>query len=112
MKVQFLEKSSRVKLLEDECVPCGDVIYVIPQGFTFDGASIPSFLSSVLFLHPLHYKVRRAGMLHDYLYKRGDRAVADAIFRKILKDDGANFIQRNLMFWGVRVFGWISYKKK
>ena len=71
-----------------------DVKYVIPKGFTFDGASVPKFLAT--FLSPVGVLLL-GGLVHDYAYKYAalkpalkkddllilDQKKADKIFRDI-----------------------------
>ena len=68
--------------------------YVMPKGFTFDGASIPKFLRS--FFSPVGVLLM-GGLVHDYMYKYAackpadkkgqlllvDQKRADEIFRDI-----------------------------
>ena len=112
MNIRFIRKRNIAQLEEPYNVRLCGVMYSIPQGFTFDGASIPAFLWGILFLHPFHHKVRRAGLLHDYLYKSGDRGVADAILRGVLKEDRLDIIRRNILYYGVRLFDWMFHGGK
>ena len=79
---------------------------VIPRGFPCDGASIPMLVVGHLFIHAFHHTVRRAGLVHDYLYATNyNRRKADEVFRNICAEDGANIAQRWIMWAAVRLFG-------
>lgn len=87
----------------------------IPKDFKTDGASIPRFLWRVLG-HPFEPKVARAAVVHDFLYSKEctlniDRKKADRVFKAILKQDGVNTIKRTLLYFGVRVGGWVTFCK-
>jgi len=109
----MLDGKDECTLLEDCSIVVNDLSFTVPAGFTWDGASIPNVFWSVLFVSPFHHTVRRAGLLHDYLYRRrAHRALADAMFLATMKMDGANWAQRTAMYLAVRMFGWIFYKGK
>ena len=83
----------------------------IPQGFTFDFASIPR-LFRFLF-SPATGKYRYAAFIHDYLYKNGmlTRLECDQLFRFYMKLDGVGFWTRNTLYTAVRLGGSSSYKE-
>lgn len=84
----------------------------IPCGFIWDGASIPSQAWSILNLHPFSSEVVRAGLVHDWLYRRHivNREDADLMFRRIMKYEGElGSIKIQVMFWAVRMFGETAY---
>lgn len=87
----------------------------IHEGFKTDGASIPRFLWRILG-HPFEPRVARAAVVHDFLYSKYcqlnmDRKKVDREFNKILKQDGVNSIKRTLLYFGVRVGGWVTFCK-
>jgi hypothetical protein len=92
------------------------VEYVIPKGFTFDGASVPKFLAS--FLSPVGVLLI-GGLIHDYAYKyaalkpKNDKDAllivnqkeADIIFRDInIEVNGFHFLNY-LAYWALRIGG-------
>lgn len=84
-------------------------IITVPAGFPTDMASTPRI--------PIIYEVcgniaRRAAVVHDYLYTSGreSRAVADAVLREAAEATGVSWLQRWLMWAGVRVGGASHYK--
>ncbi len=87
---------------------------VIPKGFKFDGASIPRFAWSVVG-HPFSGKLVRGAMVHDWLYRTGSsghRAIADAVFLHLLKEDKVAVWRRWVIYLSVRFFGRYSYREK
>jgi len=94
--------------------------YVIPKGFTFDGASVPKFLAS--FLSPTGVLLI-GGLIHDYAYKyaalkpKNDKDAllivnqheADKIFRDInIEVNGFHFLNY-LAYWALRIGGFIAW---
>lgn len=89
----------------------GDV--TIPQGFVYNGASIPSYLEW-LFGSPYKTSYLRASCVHDFLYTKNKykktRMEADLIFYNILLEDDNGVFISTLMFFGVILFGIMYYK--
>jgi len=113
MKAQFINGCDRCRLTENCNIIVDGLRFTVPKGFQWDGASIPSVFWSFLFVTPFHHTVRRAGLLHDFMYSRHrDRALADALFLALMRDDGANWAQRTIMYLAVRCFGWIFHKEE
>jgi len=96
------------------------VEYVIPKGFTFDGASVPKFLAS--FLSPVGVLLI-GGLIHDYAYKyaalkpKNDKDAllivnqheADKIFRDInIEVNGFHFLNY-LAYWALRLGGFVAW---
>lgn len=94
--------------------------YVIPAGFTFDGASIPKFLAS--FLSPVGVLLI-GGLIHDYGYKYKtllkadkkstcgdkDQKWMDETFRDInIKVNGFGFLNY-LAYWALRIGGFVAW---
>lgn len=89
----------------------GDGLQVrVPAGFVSDYATIPRFLWSVL---PPHGYVKKAAVIHDYLYTRSDipRVISDSVFLAAMRDCKVAPISRWLMFRAVRWFGWAFWCK-
>jgi hypothetical protein len=107
MKVEFIGERS-IKLLED--VTYKEI--VTPEGFEFDGASIPRYLwTFVGSPYVGHY--RRASCLHDWMYmtRLYDRKKCDRLFNDIMKEDGVSDLKRYIMYYSVRLFGDSHYCK-
>jgi len=90
--------------------------YTIPQGFFFDGGSIPRIFWAIS--HPFFYKYLEAFLIHDFfysnyflervkdgVYKYVSRDEADQDFKKRLKDP----IIARYFYLAVKYFGWITY---
>jgi len=84
----------------------------VPKGFETDGASIPRF-AWVTTGTPFDPKHIRAAVLHDFNYQCGDnyRKTADELFRTMLLQDGVSGYQTFKMFWALRLFGWIAWRR-
>lgn len=84
-----------------------DVIRV-PVGFTTDFASTPPCIWP---LFPPWGKYGKAAVVHDYLYwvKLKTRKEADDIFREAMVILGVSRMKVFLMYWAVRLFGWIAW---
>lgn len=86
---------------------------VVPAGFKTDGASVPRVLW--IFLPPFGGDYDEAAVLHDYLYRTHflelARVVADAILIEAMTVLQTGAVARWLMFIGVRVGGWVTYRK-
>jgi hypothetical protein len=97
------------EIAEDWHFKLGPQQYVIPKGFTFDGASVPKFLAS--WLSPTGILLL-GGLVHDFIYKyetlvyKGEKScepmftqkAADRLFRDIN-------IEQN----GIHVLNWAAY---
>jgi hypothetical protein len=83
---------------------------IVPAEFPTDFHSIPRILWVIF--HPNEFG--QAAVIHDYLYRtKGlgvSRAFADEIYLAALTKCGASEAKRKLMYHGVRVFGWFSFK--
>ena len=97
------------------------IVFVIPKGFQFDGASIPKFLHT--WLSPTGVLLM-GGLIHDYAYKyatlkKKDNEVweqgtltqkqADVIFRDInIEINGFKFLNY-LAYWALRIGGFMAW---
>lgn len=108
MKVMFIDGKNACVLSE----PIRILDQEIPKYFIWNGASVPMFLRSVLFVSPFHRTVRRASLYHDHAYTyQHNRKAADRAYYKLCRRDGANLLQSALMYAGLRMFGWVAYNK-
>ena len=93
--------------------------YVIPEGFQFDGASVPKFLA--MRLSPTGVLLM-GGLVHDYGYKYGtllkeDRTVIgpkdqkwmDQLFRDICIEQNGFKLLNYLAYWALRVAGFVAW---
>lgn len=83
----------------------------IGAGFITDFASVPFF---AWWLIPKWGKYGKAAVVHDYLYQYGalGRKRADDVFREAMGILGVVPWRRFLMYWAVRLFGWMAWKKE
>ena len=94
--------------------------YVIPKGFSFDGASIPKFLRT--FFSPVGVLLI-GGLVHDYMYKYSackpadkkgqlllvDQKKADQIFRDINIEVNGFYFINYLAYWSLRLGGFVAW---
>lgn len=86
---------------------------VIPEGFPFDGASVPRLFWTVL-ASPAELGVV-APAVHDWLYRTGGqrglftRGEADRIFLRHMKAEGVPWLRRHAAYVAVRVAGGESW---
>ena len=93
--------------------------YVIPQGFEFDGASVPKFLA--MWLSPTGVLLM-GGLIHDYGYKygtllRSDRTSIgtksqkwmDTLFRDICIEQNGFKLLNYLAYWALRLGGFVAW---
>ena len=87
------------------------VRYKIPKGFVTDFSSYPWYARLIVRFD----KVDIAGVIHDWLYCKGEisRARADEIWRKVARAGArrANPLQAWLSWFGLRIGGWFSWRK-
>lgn len=118
--VMWLLSTRNWKLLTDFRYTMHGIDYVIPEGFTFDGASIPKFLRS--FFSPVGVLLI-GGLVHDFMYKYAalkpaakkgslllvDQKKADQIFRDINIEVNGFYFMNYLAYWSLRLGGWLAW---
>ena len=84
----------------------------VGKGFDFDGASVPQALWS-FGLSPMTGGYQRSACLHDALYASEyfTREVCDGLFLEAMASEGVCYFKRYAMFYAVRSFGWMVWKK-
>ena len=108
------------EVADDWAFKIGGEGYIIPQGFQFDGASIPKFLHT--WLSPTGVLLM-GGLVHDYAYKyatllkSGQKETmgkitqkqSDQIFRDInIEQNGFHFLNY-LAYYALRLGGWVAW---
>lgn len=83
-----------------------EVSITIPEGFESDGGTIPrvfGYFSDLAF---------RGYFVHDYIYTTNiySRKEADKILKSCLEYEGVSFMDRNIIYLAVRLFGAKHYK--
>lgn len=85
----------------------------LPEGFEFDGASIPRWLKPFIrTLDPWErYEIPAA--IHDLLYsvQKSSRFSADALFRDLMASCGVPMPARLSIYYAVRLFGGKAWKE-
>ena len=118
--VMWLLSTRNWELTEDWKYNIDGNEYVIPKGFTFDGASIPKFLRT--FFSPVGVLLI-GGLVHDYMYKythckpvsaKGallvvDQKKADQIFRDINIVVNGFYTMNYLAYWSLRIGGFVAW---
>tara|TARA_B100001093_G_scaffold285784_1_gene273011 strand:+ start:986 stop:1447 length:462 start_codon:yes stop_codon:yes gene_type:complete len=108
------------QLAEDFHYNLNDKDYVIPAGFTFDGASIPKFLHT--FFSPVGVLLM-GGLVHDYAYKYEtllhknkkdtlgviSQKRADEIFRDININVNGFYVMNYLAYYSLRLGGFMAW---
>lgn len=108
------EKGDTFRLENDYIYQVDDLIIKVPKGFESDLASTPQIFKNILNSYGKNYT--RAAIVHDYLYSKNctlniSRKKADEIFLAIMKERGVGVFKRNLMYYSVRLFGGLHFKK-
>jgi len=97
-----------------------DAIITVPQGFRFDGESIPVFLQ---WLVPPFGQSKRGACVHDYLYRFAgyhsisgviipvSRAEADAVYCELIKAKGMPRWRATMRWSVLRLVGWAAWNK-
>jgi hypothetical protein len=86
--------------------PDGAVHIVVPQGFTFDGASIPVFAWSLVG-HPFLRGYRRPAAVHDFLCRERVLSSAEThrLFYYGLRAEGVSVWKCHVLYRIVQAFG-------
>ena len=107
------EKGNVYTLLEDVTVLWQTNTLVIPAGFKSDGASVPRFFWRSVF-PPGDSRALTAAFAHDYVYRTHHegwtRKMADDMFYDLLREDRVPWFNAQAAYWGVRLFGFSSWK--
>ena len=90
----------------------GEEIVRVPKGFITDFASIPRLFWSFIG-HPTG-RYGKAAIVHDWCYFKRvfTRKKCDQIFEEAMEVLGVNWFKRKAMYFSVRAFGWIPWRKK
>ena len=85
--------------------------YYVPKGFLTDFASVPPVLDHILFRTG---EYDRAAVIHDRLYQTHNtlgitRKRADDILLEAMDLCAVNWVQKQVIYWGVRIGGWAAW---
>ena len=88
----------------------GCCVYIrVPEGFVSDLASFPWFLR---WYYPPDGPWAPAAVVHDWLYYMGvDRRLADVLFLLRMEQDGVWWVRILIFYAGLRLFGWLAYRR-
>ncbi len=86
--------------------------FTIPEGFIWDGNSIPR-IAWALTGTPWAMDLLCAGLIHDWLYKSGlvSRKIADDIHYQACRQCGVGWYRAQKMHKALRVAGWHAWNK-
>ena len=118
--VMWLLSTRNWELTQDWKYNLDGTDYVIPKGFTFDGASIPKFLRT--FFSPVGVLLV-GGLVHDYGYKYQtllnankkdtlgtiSQKRADEIFRDININVNGFYLMNYLAYYSLRLGGFVAW---
>jgi len=106
LKVELADKAQSFILTQALVYDDGAYQITVKEGFDFDGATIPSWLWSIIG-SPIGELYSRGACLHDALYASQGlkRAACDDLFYKAIRADGTGFIRAKLMYRAVRLAG-------
>ncbi len=87
--------------------------FTIQAGFLTDFASIPRIFRIII---PKLGRWNKASVVHDYIYQtpliQQTRKQADKIFLAGMTDLGVAKWKRMVMYWAVRIGGWMAWRKR
>jgi hypothetical protein len=110
--VKYRKYKDNAELTEDFTFVHKAKIYIIPEGFVFDGASIPVVFRWIIG-KPFDKKFIIAALIHDWLYTVHlfSRLEADELFYENLINSKVGINKAKIMFSAVRIGGsgaWIN----
>lgn len=108
-ELRVAKENGTWRLLTPFVVKSGEALFIVPEGFETDFASVPRLPFTYAFAGNIGH---RSAVVHDFLYAIGhDRADADEVFRACLEAEGVGAFKRGLMYAAVRAFGGAAYAK-
>jgi hypothetical protein len=115
IRVEALPDGRRWKLLERFVYDVGELgggdSIEVPAGFITDMGSVPRLIWNLI--DPWG-KPAKAFIIHDWLYSTQERSrlVSDAILLEGMGVLGVNRMKRLAIYSGVRIGGWLPWKKR
>ena len=119
----WLTGTRKWELAEDFNYTINDDAFVVPEGFVFDGASVPKFLA--IWLSPVGVLLM-GGLVHDYGYKyaclkypnsnllytgKKDQKYMDRLFRDICIEVNGFRLLNYLAYYALRICGFLAWNK-
>ena len=107
--VEVMPSGKRFKLHHEFTYHWGVARITVPVGFETDFASIPRIFRIII---PKLGRWNKAAVLHDYAYQTQTmtRKQADDLFRDSMKGLGVLAWKINIMYWAVRIGGWMAWR--
>lgn len=89
----------------------GEEVIKVPVGFVTNFASVPRIFWSLI--SPVDFDNAKPAVIHDFLYytQKTNRKYADSIFLEALGVMKSPAYRKYLMYYSVRLFGWIRWNK-
>ena len=111
-EAEAVPHTNRMRLTEDFCFYYNGKAYWIPAGFTWDGASIPRAVWSIIGA-PSEPDFWAATLVHDWVYLTHifSRAETDEALFQILGESDVSLWRRRCIWAAVRAFGGGSHWK-
>lgn len=115
--VRWIGPGFRFRVVEEARIPGGlrsGPPVVLPEGFTFDAASVPRLVWTII--APVELGIV-APAVHDFLYRTGGdggkwtRGEADGLFLDHMKAEGVGWLKRRAAWLAVRVGGRASWQE-
>lgn len=101
---------------EEVCYENDLVEICVPKGFRTDLASIPPALR--WFVSNDDRKIIRPAICHDWLYQQQhvknrffSREEADLLFYEMLRVEGMHWFKARMMYYAVRLGGWMAWDR-
>ena len=110
LQIESVRGKNSYKLLSPLVYQFGSSIFAAKKGFVTDFASIPRLLRFLI--DDDDADIREAAVIHDWLYstKEVSRKFADCVLMTAMKDIGASYIKRKVVYLAVRFFGSNHYE--
>ncbi len=112
----WYKDSEAYQVFEDYIFVTRGESYIVPKGLVVDGASVPRML---WWFKPPDGEHRAAALAHDWLYlnkgvmpgRTFTRRDCDQVFHDLLLQSGLSDGEASLLFAGVRLGGWVTWRK-
>lgn len=106
--ISLTPKGNKWEVEEDYQVSVLNTTIKIKKGFVSDLASIPRIMWVIF---PPFGRYTEASVVHDYLYSTSEmkRKQCDNVFFALMIENNVNYVTAKIMYYAVRLFGWMYY---